>query len=701
MTDTVTYERRDAVAILTLNRPPVNAIDGSIRAGLMAGVAQANADDAVKAILIVGAGKSFSAGADLRELSGEAEAPSYADAYGAVETSAKPVIAALSGASFGGGVELALACHYRVATPETKLTLPEITLGIVPGAGATQRLPRLVGAMQALQIMVDGAPVPAAKAKDIGMIDAIVEGSALDGGLAYANTLIADGAAARPTRDKAVDATGFDKDAIDAYLKTKAKALKGRTTQNAILQAVQAAADLPFDQGLTIEKTVSDASLKSVEGKGLIHAFFADGAVGRIPGLDLNVKPAPINKAAVVGAGTMGGGIAMALADAGVPVALIEAEQANLDRGLATIRKNYEVQVTRGRITAEQLEQRMALIAPSLDYAAASDVDVVIEAVFENMEVKKAVMKKLDAVLPPHAILASNTSSLSMTELAAATSRPQNVIGLHFFVPANVMRLLEIVRGKQTSDQTIVTGLAVAKLLRKIGVVVGDDFGFVGNRMMMDGFWREADLMMVEGVSPQRVDKGVEAFGFAMGPAAVNDMAGIDVGTKMRAAGKLVRAQPSTYHVLGDALTEAGRIGSKSGAGFFRYEPGDRTGHEDPKVAQIAADLAKAHNIEQREISDEEIGERSALSLINVGAQILDDGVASRASDIDVIWNNGYGYPRWRGGPMQHADQLGLPKVLDRIRFYEARYGDAWKPSPLLVKLAEEGKSFADYDAAK
>lgn len=701
MNATVQLERHGNVAVLVLDRPPVNAIDATMRKALMAELQKANEDAAVGSILITSRAKSFSAGADLRELSGEIEEPSYAAAFGAVEKSVKPVVISLAGNTFGGGVELALACHYRCVTADAKLTLPEITLGIVPGAGATQRLPRLVGARVALEILLDGAPISAEKARTIGLIDEIVSGSALDGGLAFCEMISRENWPARPTRELPVNTENYGAQAAAELLKAKAKALKGRTTQFAIAAAIDAAAEMPFDDGLATEKRISDESLKSVEGRGLIHAFFAERDVARIPGLDETLKPMPIRKAAVVGAGTMGGGIAMALADAGIPVALIEAKAENLERGLSTIRKNYEAAMGRGRLTQAQLDQRVGLITGSLDYAAASDVDVVVEAVFENMEVKKAVMRELDKVLPERALLASNTSSLSVTELASVTSRPDKVIGLHFFVPANVMRLLEIVRGQLTSDQSIVTGLAIAKLLRKIGVVVGDDFGFVGNRMMMDGFWREADLMMLEGVTPDRVDGGVEAFGFAMGPAKVNDMAGVDVGAKMRLEGTEVRPQPEFYHALGDALAELGRSGSKVGAGFYRYEPGDRTGKVDPDVTSLAAALGQRHGLKQREITDEEIADRSILSLINVGAEILREGVASRAGDIDVIWNNGYGFPRWRGGPMFYADVLGLDTVVARIRGYQAIYGDAWTPSSLLVELAKAGKNFAQYDQEK
>ena len=695
----VRYEVEEGVAVLTLDNPPVNAIGAAVRADLMGAVRRAEQDPTVRALLLVAAGRAFSAGADLNELNGRIDDPPYAEAFGVVEGCSKPVAVCVSGATFGAGVELALACHYRAATTDAKLILPEITLGVVPGAGATQRLPRLVGARRALEIMVDGAPTPAERARSIGLIDEVVAGSAREGGLSFLAGLLKGGAGPRPTRDRAVDAAGFEPEAVEAYLAGKAKALKGRTTQHAIADAVRAAVDLPFDEGLAEEKRISDASLRATEAKALIHAFFSEREVTRIPELDPAIQPAPIRKAAVVGAGTMGGGIAMAFADSGVPVALIEAKAENLERGLGNIRKSYEAMAARGRLSPEALETRIGLIQGSLDMAAASNVDVVVEAVFENMALKKSVMAQIDTVAPPHAILASNTSSLSITELANGTTRPDKVIGLHFFVPANVMRLLEIVRARQTSAQTLVTGAAVARLLRKIGVVVGDAFGFVGNRMMMDGFWREADLMMLEGVPPERVDQAIEAWGFAMGPAGVNDMAGVDVGAKMRAEGAAMKAQPAWYHALGDALAASGRVGQKGGkGGFYRYEPGERAPKPDPEVQALAAKLAAKHGIERRGICDSEISERAVLSLINVGAEVLGEGLAYRAGDIDVIWNNGFGFPRWRGGPMFYADTLGLSTVVERIRRYEARYGAAWAPAALLRSLAEQGKSFTDYD---
>jgi 3-hydroxyacyl-CoA dehydrogenase len=697
---TVSYEVRDDVAMIVIDNPPVNAASPEVRQGILDGARRAQDDSGVKAILVACAGRTFIAGADISEFEGGVQKPLFNDAINPLETAAKPVVASLHGTALGGGFETAMACHYRIAQPSARMGLPEITLGIIPGAGGPQRLPRLIGARAALEMLIAGRPITAQEALEKGLIDEIAEGDPIEVGLAYAKRLIAEGAPARPTRARAVDTAGFDDAGVAEVLKANARALKGRTTQDYVVKALKAAVDHPFAEGLAIETKLSNETLETTESKALIHVFFAERECAKIPGLPEGVEPLEITKAAVVGAGTMGGGIAMALSDSKIPVALIEANQEALDRGLSIMRGNYDRSVKRGRMTEADVEERMSRITPTLDMGAAGDVDVVIEAVFENMELKKKVLGDLDKVLPPHAILASNTSTLSLTELASVTSRPEKVIGLHFFSPAHIMRLLEIVRGEKTSYETIVTGLAVAKALRKIGVVVGDGFGFVGNRMMLDGQWRENDLMLLEGVAPERLDAAVTGFGMAMGPNAVNDMGGIDVGTKAREELLKRESRAHPYHVVSDALTPTGNLGQKTGQGIYRYEKGDRTPLPNPDLAPLVAKLAKEHGVTQREVSDEEIVERQILSLINVGAQIVDEGIAYRASDIDVIWTNGYGFPRWRGGPMFYADTLGLPHVLERVRVYHERYGDYWTPAPLLVKLAESGSSFAAHDAA-
>lgn len=700
MGEVVNYQVRDGVAVLTIDRPPVNAVNVDVRRGVIEGVAKAGADSSVQAIALTCAGRTFLSGADLTELeSGVIEEPNWFKMLDALEGSDKPVVAALFGTALGGGFETAMACHYRIIAASGRVGMPEISLGILPGAQGTQRLPRLIGAKPALALMMKGAPVGAQEAKDLGLVDEIAEGDLTEAAVAAAKKLA--GQPLRRTSELSVDTTGFDDAGIDEILKANARALKNRTTQHELIKLVQTAANTSFAEGAPIEREASNASLTSAEGKALIHVFFAETRAARIPGVAPGSKGKPISKAAVVGAGTMGGGIAMALADNGVPVTLIEAKQENLDRGLGVMRGNYEATVKRGRLTPEALEQRMGLITGALDMSAAADADVVIEAVFEDMDLKKSILKQLDAVTRPDCILASNTSSLSINELASVTGRPDKVVGLHFFSPANVMRLLEIVRGDQTSSETLVTALEIAKKLRKVGVVAGDGFGFIGNRMMLDGEFREAELMLLQGVAPERIDKVAEDFGFAMGPNRVNDMAGVDVGTKVRIELFKREKRAAPYHVVSDALTPMGRLGQKTGKGVYKYEPGDRNAHHDDEVDVLIAQLAAQYGIEKREVSDKEIEERLVLSLINVGADILDEGLAYRASDIDVVWTSGYGFPRYRGGPMHYADSLGLKAVLERIEHYQQELGDYWKPARLLKDLAEKGASFAAWDAER
>jgi 3-hydroxyacyl-CoA dehydrogenase len=700
MAAVVAFERQGDVGIVTVDRPPVNAINVEVREGVWKALDQAEADAAVKVVLLTCAGRTFLSGADLNEIGSTIASPNYYDTLDRIEASTKPVVAVLHGSAFGGGVETALACHYRVAVADAKIGMPEITLGIVPGAGGTQRLPRLIGARQALEMMIPGAPIDAARAVELGVIDAIVDGSPREGGLAYAQKLADMGVPVRRTGDRKVDVAGFGDDEVEAFLKTQARGLKGRTTQHKTLAAIRASIALPLAEGLKREDELSIASLKDRESQALRHVFFAEREVGKIPGLS-PMEPAPIRKAAVIGAGTMGGGIAMALANSGVPTVLIDVNEAALERGLGVIRANYEATVKRGRLTPQDVEQRMGLIQVATSLDATADVDVAIEAVFEDMDLKKRIIRDLDRVAPAHAILASNTSTLSITELAEETKRPSQVVGLHFFSPAHIMRLLEIVRGDKTSSQTLVTSLDVARKLRKIGVVSGDAFGFIGNKMMLDGYFREAEQMLLEGISAQRIDAVAEAFGFAMGPHRVNDMAGVDVGTKVRQELAKKEDRPDPYFVVSDALTPSGKIGQKSGEGIYLYKAGDRTAYPNPETEALIARLAAERDIQPLDLSDAEIEERCVLPLINIGAQLLEDGVAYRAKDIDVVWTAGYGFPRHLGGPMFYADTLGLAAVLARIEHYHARYGHYWKPAPLLVKLASEGGSFTEYDARR
>jgi 3-hydroxyacyl-CoA dehydrogenase len=687
----VTLLIRGNVAVALVDRPPVNAIDAGIRAGLLDAVTQAVANPDVHALVIACRGRTFMSGADLSELGSSIPPPPYADVLRALENCEKPVIAAMHGTPMGGGVEIAMACHYRCATAGTRLGMPEITLGILPGAGGTQRLPRLVGIEAALDLLLSGAPIDASRALALGLIDEVIGDDPVQGGIDYAQRLLSRGAGPRPTRARRAPTPALSDADIAAAQARHARGLKGRSTQNLVFESIRAASLLAFDEGLQLEAKLSADSLATAESRALRHVFFAERACGRIPGIDPSLTTAEVRHAAVIGAGTMGAGIAMSLADAGIPVALIEKDRPALDRGLRVIANNYAQSLQRGRIDAATAAARQALVTGSLTLDAAADADVVIEAVYEDLALKQSVLAQLSPIVRPEAIVASNTSSLSLASLASVVTRPERVIGLHFFSPAHVMRLLEIVRGAQTTDATVLAGLALAKKLRKVGVVVGDGFGFVGNRMMLDGYFREAETMLLEGATPERIDAVMEKFGFAMGPNRVNDMAGVDVGTRVRNELMKRESRPPPYHVVSDSLTALGHLGQKSGRGIYRYESGDRTPLPNPELALLTRALADKYGVAMREVSDEEIEARCVLSLVNIGAQILEEGLAYRAADIDVVWTSGYGFPRWRGGPMFYADTLGIDRVVEGISKY-------WPVAPLLRKLAAAKRTFADWD---
>jgi 3-hydroxyacyl-CoA dehydrogenase len=632
------------------------------------------ADDEAKVIVIACAGRTFSAGADISEFGAPMSEPTLQSVFAAIEASRKPVVAALHGTALGGGLELALACHYRVAAADAKLGLPEITLGVIPGAGGTQRLPRIIGAIPALDMIVSGAPVDAATAQRLGLVDAVT-GDAQQ----FCEQLIEQGAKPRPTRDRTVDATGFESAGVAAVLNKYSRALKGRTTQQLIVEAVTAATKPGFDTGLSVERRLADFSITTTESKALRHLFFAERQVAKIPGVSPDASKAPIHH-----------------------VTLIDSAPEGLERGLSLIASNYESSVTRGRLTAEAAAERRGRITDSLDLKAAANADVVIEAVFEDLALKQRILGQVASMTPASTLLASNTSSLSIAELASPCRDPQRVVGLHFFSPAHVMRLLEIVRTSTTDPAALGKALAVAKLLRKIGVVAGDAFGFIGNKMMLDGYWREAELLMLEGASPEQVDSAMESFGFAMGPARVNDLGGTDVGTKTRIELFKRESRADPYFVIADALTAMNRLGQKTGAGFYRYESGDRKALPDEAVTQLIEQLAAKRGIVRRTIETNEITERCLLQLINVGAQVLEAGVAVRAADIDVVWVHGYGFPRHLGGPMFYADSLGLRHVLQRIEHYHARIrSDYWRPAGLIERLARHDKSFAQWDSER
>ena len=693
MSDTVSFSKQGAIGLIKVNNPPVNALNQSVRAGLKACVEQGLSDDSVKAMVLICEGRTFIAGADIAEFAKGMGEPGLVPVIGNMETASKPIVAAIHGTALGGGLEVALGCHYRVALASAKVGLPEVHLGLLPGAGGTQRLPRLVGAQAALELIVGGGHVPAAKALELGIIDQIVEADLEAAAIAYAEKLLAAGTGPRAIRDITPEAAGPE--VFDNFEKSIARKQRGFLAPFHTIKSIRAAFELPFDEGMARESELFMELMTSSESAAQRHIFFAERAVAKVPGLAKDTAKRDINCAAVVGAGTMGGGIAMNFANVGIPVKLLEMKQEFLDKGIALIRKNYENTAKKGRISMADVEKRMALIEPTLSYDDIKDVDIVIEAVFENMEVKKEVFKKLDSVCRPGAILATNTSTLDVDEIAGVTGRPQGVIGMHFFSPANVMRLLENVRGEKTADDVIATVMSLSKRIGKIGAMVGVCDGFVGNRMLHQRT-RESAYLVEEGASPEQVDKVLFDFGFPMGAFTMADMAGLDVGYKVREERRKAGKVEKRDSVWIDKIVELGRHGQKTNAGVYRYEDG-RTPIPDPIVKALIAECAKAAGIEQREISDQEILERCLYPMINEGALILDEGIAARPLDIDIIWINGYGFPGYKGGPMFWADQIGLQNIVDAYAKYAKQCGDHyWQPAPLLAKLAKEGKGFYD-----
>ena len=693
MSDTVSFSKQGAIGLIKVNNPPVNALNQSVRAGLKECVEQGLGDDSVKAMVLICEGRTFIAGADITEFAKGMGEPGLVPVIGNMETASKPIVAAIHGTALGGGLEVALGCHYRVALASAKVGLPEVHLGLLPGAGGTQRLPRLVGAQAALELIVGGGHVPAAKALELGIVDAIVDGDLEAAGIAYAEKLLADGTGPRAIRDITPEAAGPE--VFDNFEKSIARKQRGFLAPFHIIKSIRAAFELPFDEGMAREEALFMELMKSSESASQRHIFFAEREVAKVPGLAKDTVKREINCGAVVGAGTMGGGIAMNFANAGIPVKLLEMKQDFLDKGMALIRKNYENTAKKGRISMADVEKRMALIEPTLSYDDIKDVDIVIEAVFENMDVKKEVFKKLDSVCRPGAILATNTSTLDVDEIAGVTGRPQDVIGMHFFSPANVMRLLENVRGAKTADDVIATVMSFSKRIGKIGAMVGVCDGFVGNRMLHQRT-RESAYLVEEGASPEQVDKVLFDFGFPMGAFTMADMAGLDVGYKVREERRKAGKVEKRDSVWIDKIVEMGRHGQKTNAGVYKYEDG-RTPIPDPIVKALIAECAKEAGIEQRDISDQEILERCLYPMINEGAKILEEGIAARPLDIDIIWINGYGFPGYKGGPMFWADQIGLQNIVDAYAKYAKQFGDHyWQPAPLLAKLAKEGKGFYD-----
>jgi 3-hydroxyacyl-CoA dehydrogenase len=698
----VGYKVESGVAWLTLNNPPLNALSHALRKAVVDGLDRAVADPKVRAIVIIGGERAFSSGADIKEFSGGAF---YAEPFlpavcDAIEAAPKPVIAAISGACMGGGLELALGCHHRVALADAKIAFPEVKLGLIPGAGGTQRFPRLVGLENALNLIVSGATVPASMFKGSPLFDVVADNSGVNAlrnaARDFASGLRQQNAPVRRVRDRVVEHPQAE--AFLQFAKTGVAAVaRGMAAPLRAIDAVAASIGQPFAQGMAVERKIFTELMASPESQALRHAFFAERAASKVNGLSDKTPQRKIQQVAVVGAGTMGGGIAMTFANAGFPVTVLEAKQEALDRGMAGIRKVYEGSVAKKKLKPEDAQQRVALISPSLDYSAAAKADLIIEAVFEDIGVKKAVFRELDKIVRRGAILASNTSTLDVDQIASFTKRPGDVLGLHFFSPAHVMRLLEVVRAKKTRPDVLATAMSLARRIGKTAVVAGVCDGFIGNRML-DPYAQQALLMLEEGASPQQVDKAIEAFGFAMGPFRMSDLAGNDISWHIRQ--RHYAEHPKMRHMrIADRICELGRFGQKTGSGWYRYEAGRRDAIPDPQVDRIIDEERKALKITPRKLADEEIVDRLLFSLVNEGARILEEGIAQRASDIDVVYLTGYGFPVHRGGPMFHASQVGLGRVLRRMREFAANaHGglEAWKPSKLLVKLAAEGRGFDD-----
>jgi 3-hydroxyacyl-CoA dehydrogenase len=688
ITDVVSLDRRGRAAVLTVNNPPVNALSHGVRQGLRDGLLRARDDAQAEAVVIVCAGRTFIAGADITEFGRPPKEPTLHQVLDVIESSPKPVVAVVHGTALGGGLEVALACHWRVGVRDARFGLPEVKLGLLPGAGGTQRLPRVVGVEKALQMIVSGDPIRADEALRQGLIDETVEGDLAAAGVAFAEKVLGERRPLRKIRDldDKIAAARGKPELFAEFRKSVARATRGFRAPENCIKAVEAAVALPFDQGLARERELFMELMESSESKAQRYFFFAEREAQKIPDVPATTPTLPIRKAAVLGAGTMGGGIAMNFANVGVPVTVVEVEAGALERGLGIVRKNYEATAAKGRLKPEDAERRLGLITGTTDYGAVADADVIIEAVFEEMPLKKEIFGRLDGIAKPDAILATNTSTLDVDEIAAATQRPESVIGTHFFSPANVMRLLEVVRGARTSSTVIATTMALGKQIQKVPVLVGVCYGFVGNRMLHQR-GREAERLILEGALPQQVDKALYDFGFPMGPFAMGDLAGLDVGWRIRKG----RGQTSP---VADRLCEAGRFGQKTNAGYYRYEGGDRTPRPDPEVEQIIVAVSKDQGIQRRAIADEEILQRLLYPMVNEGAKILEEGIAIRASDIDVIWVYGYGWPIYRGGPMFWADAVGLKAIRDRLLEYERQHGDFWAPAPLLTRLADQGKGF-------
>jgi 3-hydroxyacyl-CoA dehydrogenase len=701
MPDLIQLTQDGDIAIITINNPPVNAISPGVPEGISRAIQQVDADPSIKAAVVIGGGRTFIAGADIKEFtkmtSGQQKTgPGLLPMLLEVENCSKPVVMAIHGTAFGGGLEVAMSGHYRVAVPGALIGQPEVKLGLIPGAGGTQRLPRLAGVAKAVEMCTEGNPVKAPDALKSGIIDQLIEGELLTGAVEFARKIAASPAPKTRQRNQKLGTAEQNAPIFATARETARKKQRNLIAPLAAIDAIEAATRLPFDQGCEVEAKLFIDCLYSDQSKALIHVFFGEREVAKVPDIPKDTPALPVSSAAVVGAGTMGGGIAMVFANAGIPVVLKDSDQAALDRGLGNIRKNYATSVQRGRFTQESVDERLKLIKPTLSYEDFNQADMVIEAVFEGMALKKEVFAELDRVCKPGAILASNTSTLNIDEIASATSRPDFVVGTHFFSPANVMRLLEIVRGKASSKEVVATMMQLAKKLGKVGVLVGNCRGFVGNRMFHP-YVREAVFLVEEGASVEAVDKALYDFGMAMGPLATNDMAGLDVGWRIRKEYRHLEKPGIRQPFAGDKLCELGRFGQKTGSGWYKYDE-NRKPTSDPEVAALTKQWSAAAGIAQRQISNEEIVDRCIYALVNEGARILEERYALRAVDIDIIYINGYGFPAYRGGPMWYADTVGLKKVYDRIVDFKQTHGELWEPAPLLKKLAAEGRTFAEFD---
>ena len=695
MSHSVSYTKDGDIGIITVNNPPVNALSQHVREGLSECFIAANSDETVATILICD-GRTFIAGADITEFGKPMEPPNFLETLLTMENMSKPVVAAIHGTALGGGLETALCCHYRVAVPSARVGLPEVHLGLLPGAGGTQRLPRLIGAQAAVDAIANGVQINAKAAHAAGVIDELVEeGKLLEGAKAFARKIVADGSPLKKVRDMNEKVTGVDPAIFEKARATATKTRRGFQAPLSCIACVEAACSLPFEEGMARERELFQELHDGVQSAAQRHIFFSERAASKVDDMPKDVKLLDVKTVGVIGAGTMGGGIAMNFANVGIPVVLLETKQEFLDKGLAVVRGNYERTAKKGRLTTEQVEQRMGLITPTLNYADLGSVDMIIEAVFENMPIKKAVFAKLDEIAKPGCILATNTSTLDVDEIAAVTKRPESVIGTHFFSPANVMKLLEIVRGAKTSFEVLATTLAVTKAIKKVGVVVGVCDGFVGNRMIHQ-YLSQSQYLLEEGCLPDAVDAPVYDLGFAMGPLTMSDLAGLDVGWRIRQGKGLPESLPAgqRYCDIGDRICEQGRFGQKTGGGFYNYDPTTRSKNTAPEIEKLIVDYSKEKGIERRDIGSDEVLERLMYSLINEGAWILEEGIAQRASDIDVIYVYGYGVPAYLGGPMFYADQVGLDKVYKRVCEFAKQDPASWKPAPLLKKLAEQGATF-------